>query len=145
MGGEQHQIQLEVDKDLWLYGSGSELQSAFSNLLTNAVRYTPGGGNIRVRWYRDGSGAHFEVTDNGIGIEPHHVPRLTERFYRVEKDRSRATGGTGLGLAIVKHVLQRHDGHLRVESEPEIGSMFACDFPSQRVIARARDELVRQG
>lgn len=129
----QHQVEVEADLDRWLLGVASELHSAFSNLVTNAVRYTPEGGKIVLRWYCSRTGGHFEVADNGIGIEPHHIPRLTERFYRVERDRSRATGGTGLGLAIVKHVLQRHGAQLRIESEPGQGSVFACDFPAEQL------------
>lgn len=90
-----------------------------------------------MRWYEDRNGAHFEVQDTGIGIAAHHIPRITERFYRVESDRSRATGGTGLGLAIVKHVLQHHDARLRVESRLGEGSRFICDFPAERIIRRA--------
>ena len=132
----QH-ISLEAEAGLWLRGNPSELHSAFSNLVSNAVRYTPAGGEIRVRWYADAEGAaHFEVQDTGIGIEPQHLPRLTERFYRVDTDRSRASGGTGLGLAIVKHVLQRHEARLNVESTPGKGSTFRCDFPRQRVLNR---------
>ncbi len=130
-------INLESDTGLWLNGVEQELQSAFSNLVSNAVRYTPAGGSISVRWYEDRNGAHFEVQDTGIGIAAHHIPRITERFYRVESDRSRATGGTGLGLAIVKHVLQHHDARLRVESRLGEGSRFICDFPAERIIRRA--------
>jgi two-component system, OmpR family, phosphate regulon sensor histidine kinase PhoR len=129
-------VEVQADPDLWLNGAESELQSAFSNLVSNAVRYTPAGGRVTLRWYGDEAGAHFEVEDTGIGIASQHIPRLTERFYRVESDRSRASGGTGLGLAIVKHVLQRHDARLRVESRPGEGSRFICDFPPERVLRR---------
>ena len=108
------------------------------NLLSNALRYTPDGGRIDVRWFvREGDGcAVFEVADTGIGIAREHLPRLTERFYRVDGSRSRDTGGTGLGLAIVKHVVQRHGGELQVESEPGKGSRFRLVFPAARVRRR---------
>jgi two-component system phosphate regulon sensor histidine kinase PhoR len=135
LSGEQaHQITLEADPGLWLMGSESELRSLFSNLAFNAVRYTPAGGRIQMRWYGNvQDGAHFEIQDSGIGIAAHHIPRLTERFYRVDVGRSRGSGGTGLGLAIVKHVLLRHDGQLEIESQPGQGSTFRCDFASARV------------
>jgi len=129
----QHRVVLSVESTLGLTGSSDELRSAFSNLISNAVRYTPGGGEIEIMWKeRDGKPA-FSVRDSGIGIEPHHIPRLTERFYRVDRSRSRSTGGTGLGLAIVKHVLSRHQGHLDVVSEPGQGSTFSAVFPAARV------------
>jgi two-component system phosphate regulon sensor histidine kinase PhoR len=135
MGSEKGQvISTEVDDGLWLLGDPQELHSAFSNLISNAVRYTPEGGHITLRWYRDAYGAHYEVEDDGIGIEPQHVQRLTERFYRVDKDRSRMNGGTGLGLAIVKHVLQRHGATLHISSQAGSGSVFRCDFPLSRVV-----------
>jgi two-component system phosphate regulon sensor histidine kinase PhoR len=132
----KHTIALEAERALWLKGSRNELRSAFSNLIYNAVRYTPDGGPIDIRWYRDDAGAHFEVQDTGIGVAPQHIPRLTERFYRVDVGRSREMGGTGLGLAIVKHVLMRHDAELRVESEVGKGSTFAFDFPPALVDVR---------
>jgi len=128
-GDRQHQITLAVEEELIIYGQEGELRSAFSNLVFNAVRYTPTGGAITIRWYRDDQGAHFSVADTGEGIAPEHLPRLTERFYRVDVARSRNQGGTGLGLAIVKHVLNRHRGQLHIESEPSKGSLFRCDFP----------------
>ncbi len=133
-GDAAHDIQLEAEPDLWLQGRELELRSAFSNLAYNAVRYTPPGGRIDLRWYSDDEGAHYAVTDTGIGIAPQHLPRLTERFYRVDVGRSRNSGGTGLGLAIVKHVLLRHDARLSVDSEPGAGSCFYCDFPPAAVI-----------
>ncbi|MBI3560273.1 MAG: phosphate regulon sensor histidine kinase PhoR [Gammaproteobacteria bacterium] len=129
-GDRHHQISLEVDAELFIYGDAKEIDSAFSNLVTNAVNYTPAGGRIELHWYQDDQGAHFAVIDNGIGIPPHHLPRLTERFYRVDVARSRETGGSGLGLAIVKHALSRHEASLRVDSEVGRGSTFICDFPS---------------
>lgn len=125
---------LECDDSLAIYGAEKELYSAFSNLVTNAVRYTPEGGEIRMRWYRDEAGAHFEVSDTGVGIAPQHIPRLTERFYRVDVGRSRDVGGTGLGLAIVKHVLNRHSATLRISSRINKGSTFSCDFPGALIV-----------
>ena len=117
-----------------LLGADNEIASALSNLLSNAIRYTPDGGEIRVHWQADASGAEFAVEDSGIGIDPEHLPRLTERFYRVDRGRSRDTGGTGLGLAIVKHVLSRHQAVLDVCSVPGQGSRFAARFPAARVV-----------
>ncbi len=131
-GDRQHRFQKEVDAQLWLRGNEGELRSAFSNLVFNAVRYTPKGGLITVRWQLGSEGACFEVEDTGIGIAHHHIPRLTERFYRVDAGRSRSSGGTGLGLAIVKHVLLRHDAVLRIESTPGKGSRFCCYFSEER-------------
>ncbi|MGH8619440.1 MAG: phosphate regulon sensor histidine kinase PhoR [Burkholderiales bacterium] len=133
----RHRIQLAVECADWVMGSEAELRSAFGNLVSNAVRYTPDGGEIRMAWRRgvEGEGPTFSVQDSGIGIESHHLPRLTERFYRVDRGRSRDTGGTGLGLAIVKHVLNRHQARLEVKSEPGHGSTFTAIFPRQRVVA----------
>ena len=126
-----------------LTGSANELRSAVSNLINNAVRYTPGGGLIEVQWQRlpDG-GARLVVTDSGPGIAPQHLPRLGERFYRVDRIRSRESGGTGLGLAITKHVAQRHGGELQIRSELGHGSIFALEFPPQRVRAASTAALV---
>jgi two-component system phosphate regulon sensor histidine kinase PhoR len=115
-------------------GSVEELRSAFGNLASNAVRYTPDGGRIDMVWRQGGEGPQFAVRDNGIGIRPEHIPRLTERFYRVDKSRSRETRGTGLGLAIVKHVLLRHGAQLDIESEPGQGSTFIVTFPARAAI-----------
>lgn len=115
-------------------GNLQELQSAFSNLVSNAVRYTPDGGQITLRWFeRDGQPV-FAVTDTGEGIAFEHIPRLTERFYRVDRSRSRETGGTGLGLAIVKHILTRHGAKLDIQSTPGKGSTFSAVFPRERLI-----------
>src|SRR5699024_5987509 len=103
----------------------------FSNLIFNAVNYTPERGSITLRWWCDKAGAHFCVADTGIGIAPEHIPRLTERFYRVDRGRSAKTGGTGLGLAIVKHILQRYNANLEIESRPGVGSTFCCHFPME--------------
>ena len=132
LSGEQgHQIEVEADPSLWLFGCEKELRSAFSNLAFNAVRHTPAGGRVRIRWFADAGGLHLVVEDNGEGIAPQHIPRLTERFYRINRDRSRGSGGTGLGLSIVKHVLNNHGGQLRIASELGAGSVFACDFPGE--------------
>ncbi len=134
LSGGRHQISLEGGAGAEVAGSESELLSAVGNLMTNAVRYTPEGGRVLLRWSprRDG-GAAVEVIDSGIGIARDHLPRLTERFYRVDGSRSRETGGTGLGLAIVKHVAQRHGGEIEIESEPGKGSRFALVLPAARV------------
>ncbi len=135
--GRGHILSKTVDETLWLRGDARELHSAFSNLLSNAIRYSPRGGEVALSWYHDGGRACFAVRDHGIGIAPQHLQRLTERFYRVDKGRSRETGGTGLGLAIVKHVLQRHGATLEIESEPGVGSTFRCCFPATRVVSRS--------
>lgn len=126
---QQHQIILNLDEQLYLCGDINELRSAFSNLLFNAVKYTPHGSSIEVHWYHDEDGAYLEVQDNGPGIESKHLAFLTQRFYRVEDSRSSHTGGTGLGLAIVKHVMLRHQGRLDISSSATQGSCFSCYFP----------------
>lgn len=128
----RHEITLEIVGPGRMFGVASELRSVFGNLASNAVRYTPKGGRISLRWESRPEGAAFIVSDTGIGIPPQHIPRLTERFYRVDRGRSRESGGTGLGLAIVKHVLTRHHGALEVESEPGKGSRFSACFPASR-------------
>lgn len=131
----KHTIEVLADADLDICGIESELVSAFTNLVANAVRYTPAGGTIRVCWKRDAEGgAEFAVEDSGLGIEAKHIPRLTERFYRVDRGRSREVGGTGLGLAIVKHALQRHQAQFVITSEVGKGSRFAAIFPAKQVI-----------
>ncbi len=137
-GDQQHRISLEADPHLKLKGSEAELRSAFSNLVFNAVKYTPAGGDIRIRWWGDEQGAHLAVSDTGMGIETRHLPRLTERFYRVDSSRASNTGGTGLGLAIVKHVLLRHRGNLEISSVPGKGSTFTCHFAAAQVVQRVR-------
>ncbi len=132
----RHIIESHIDQSLTFLGAGEELRSAFGNLLSNAVRYTPAGGRISVALSASDAGAVFSVTDSGPGIAPEHLPRLTERFYRVDKSRSRETGGTGLGLAIVKHILARHGGRLDIESTVGKGSTFKALLPAARV-ARA--------
>ncbi len=137
----KHIFYLETDPNLWLKGNQSELYSAFSNLVFNAVQYTPEKGVIRVRWYEADGQACMEVRDSGDGIANEHLPRLTERFYRVDKGRSRDRGGTGLGLAIVKHVLSNHNARLEISSEPGNGSTFRCVFNSSNIIHKpAEDE-----
>jgi two-component system phosphate regulon sensor histidine kinase PhoR len=134
------ELVLDLRSDVALLGSESELHSVFYNIINNAVRFTPEEGRVVVSWRGDAEGAVFEVADTGIGIPEELIPRLTERFYRVDTTRSRATGGTGLGLAIVKHALQRHDGTLQVVSQQGVGSTFSCHFPANRVVARERSE-----
>ena len=129
------EVRVRIDSDAALLGAEPEIHSAFSNLVDNAAKYTPAEGSIEMRWWVDEDGGHFSVTDTGIGIPSEHIPRLTERFYRVDAGRSRATGGSGLGLAIVKHVLQRHGAELEVRSVLGKGSTFACHFPPQRLQA----------
>lgn len=131
-----HDLQVVIEQDSEMAGSPMELHSALANLVNNAIRYTPTGGMVALRWcvLADGRG-EFSVTDSGPGIAPEHVPRLTERFYRVDRSRSRETGGTGLGLAIVKHVAQRHGAQLTIDSKPGHGSRFAITLPASRVRA----------
>lgn len=140
----RHSIGMKLLAPRWVLGASSELESALRNLLTNAVRYTPAGGQISVDWrVRDGDGL-LSVRDSGIGIPPEHLPRLTERFYRVDHGRSRETGGTGLGLAIVKHIAQRHGGRLVIDSRPGQGSTFTLRIPAGRMLAQADDEATRE-
>jgi two-component system, OmpR family, phosphate regulon sensor histidine kinase PhoR len=141
-----HHIELDIRDAATVLGSREEIASAFGNLVSNAVRYTPHDGTIRLAWRvdADGSGV-FCVRDTGIGIAAEHLPRLTERFYRVDRSRSRATGGTGLGLAIVKHVLLRHQAELAIESEPGKGSTFAARLPAARVARVARTGAAAPG
>ncbi|MEN3030172.1 phosphate regulon sensor histidine kinase PhoR [Chromobacterium amazonense] len=128
----RHQVKLLRNCDCGLWGSSQELHSAFGNLVSNAVRYTPEGGSITLAWQDEGDQLRFSVSDTGIGIPREHIPRLTERFYRVDRGRSRGSGGTGLGLAIVKHVLARHHARLEIKSEPDKGSTFSVVFPRER-------------
>lgn len=135
--GPAHQLEFAPVPDVHLLGARSELLSAVSNLVSNAIRYTPLGGRIQVRWTATPEGMLFAVQDTGPGIAAEHLPRLSERFYRVDRSRSRETGGTGLGLAITKHVMQRHGGELRIESVLGQGSTFMLQFPSSRVVSRS--------
>ncbi len=128
-GERNHKLHLSIDNNLMIHGFEDELRSAFSNIIYNAVKYTPANGHIYVDWKVQDDCPSLIVRDTGIGIETKHIPRLTERFYRVDRARSRSSGGTGLGLAIVKHVLIRHRANLRITSEYEKGSTFSCIFP----------------
>ena len=132
LSGGRHEIAASAEP-MRIRGSRDELRSAFGNLVSNAIRYTPSGGRIALAWREQDEGAVFEVRDSGIGIAQEHLPRLTERFYRVDRSRSRETGGTGLGLAIVKHVLVRHQGRLLVDSAPGQGSTFRAWLPAARL------------
>jgi two-component system phosphate regulon sensor histidine kinase PhoR len=132
----KHLISIDVDQGLWIKGDRNQLYSAFSNLIFNAVQHTHKKGVITIRWYEDSSGPVFEVSDTGEGIESDHIPRLTERFYRVDKGRSRSRGGTGLGLAIVKHVLARHRAKLNIQSVLGKGSTFQCRFGQELIVHR---------
>lgn len=134
LSNDRHTITLEADPTLALTGSNQELHSAFGNLVSNAIRYTPDGGSITMHWGKSNQQAMFSVTDTGLGIEQHHIDRLTERFYRVDRSRSRETGGTGLGLSIVKHILSRHQGRLEITSEFGKGSTFKAVFPQSRIV-----------
>ena len=138
-GFMNHKITLKADQNLYLSVNQREIYSVFSNLISNAVQYTPEHGNIDVEWYEDDTGAHFSVRDNGPGFASEHIPRLTERFYRIDAGRSREKGGTGLGLAIVKHALARYDGDLFIESELNKGSLFRCNFPKSIIIHAKSD------
>jgi two-component system, OmpR family, phosphate regulon sensor histidine kinase PhoR len=131
-------VRVKVESQSQLLGDEPEIHSAFSNLVDNAAKYTGADGALEIRWFVDQDGGHFAVSDTGIGIPPEHIPRLTERFYRVDAGRSRATGGSGLGLAIVKHVLQRHGATLEVQSTLGAGSTFTCHFPPERIAAAVR-------
>lgn len=127
-----HELSFEIDKGLHLNGIAADLESAFRNLIVNALKYTPQGGTVTVNWHETAEGPTLEVNDTGIGIPQREIPRLTERFYRVNTDRGRKSGGTGLGLAIVKNVLNRHQASLRIESKVGVGSRFVCVFPKMR-------------
>jgi two-component system phosphate regulon sensor histidine kinase PhoR len=131
-------VRVKVESQAQLIGDEPEIHSAFSNLVDNAAKYTPAEGSLEIRWWVDEDGGHFAVADTGMGVPPEHIPRLTERFYRVDPGRSRATGGSGLGLAIVKHVLQRHGATLEVQSTLGAGSTFTCHFPPERIAPTVR-------
>ena len=144
MGRVEHRMRFEVQGAAQILGVGSELQSAFSNLVSNAVRYTPASGEIEVSWRLLGDGrGEFAVRDTGPGIATEHLPRLTERFYRVDRSRSRESGGTGLGLAIVKHVAQRHGAMLDIQSEVGKGSRFSITLPAPRVRASLEQDKLK--
>lgn len=139
-GERAHSFQIEIDDLLYLKGKSDELRSAFSNLVFNAVRYTPAQGHIQLVWQMEEQQACFAVHDTGEGIAEQHIPRLTERFYRVDVSRSRGQGGTGLGLAIVKHVLNRHQGQLQIKSQLNQGSSFYCYFPESLILQNNEDQ-----
>jgi len=134
---DRHQITYRLDGPVGMMAAPIEIESAVRNLVVNAVRYTPAGGRIEIGWRITGTEGHLWVTDTGIGVTAEHLPRLTERFYRVDRGRSRDTGGTGLGLAIVKHIMQRHGGQLRIASVPGEGSTFTLVMPAARLAADA--------
>jgi len=129
----KHTIRAQIETPNDLLGVEAELASAFGNLVSNAIRYTPAGGTVTLAWREGPDGARFSVEDTGIGIDAEHIPRLTERFYRVDRSRSRETGGTGLGLAIAKRALARHEATLEIQSEPGRGSRFSARFPVRRL------------
>lgn len=135
LAGDNHQLEFSVDPELKIYGDRGQIHSACANLVQNAIRYSPDGGKIRVRWCRNGDHARFEVKDQGDGIAAEHLPRLTERFYRVDRARSRDTGGSGLGLAIVKHALNHHNSELEIQSDEGKGSLFAFELPAPLVVS----------
>ena len=126
-------ISLSLETDVNLMGEEQDLRSAFTNLLVNALKYSPDNSPVKVRWYSSDDGVVLDVEDQGEGIAATDISRVTERFYRSEVKRSKKVGGTGLGLAIVKHVLMRHDGQLYISSELGKGSRFSCHFPVKRV------------
>jgi two-component system phosphate regulon sensor histidine kinase PhoR len=138
-------VLLQVDSEALLLGDEAQIHSAFANLVDNAAKFTPQDGTVQLRWWTDANGGHFAVSDTGIGIAAEHLPRLTERFYRVDGGRSRATGGSGLGLAIVKHALQRHGASLAIRREEGRGSTFTCQFPPQRLQRARAPELKSVG
>ncbi|XOZ32506.1 phosphate regulon sensor histidine kinase PhoR [Halomonadaceae bacterium KBTZ08] len=133
-GDQGHEIELRISDNRSIHGDAEQLRSAFSNIIFNAVKYTPGGGHIYVDYSTNDETITLSVTDDGPGIDPEHIPRLTERFYRADPSRSKETGGTGLGLAIVKHILYNHDGYLTIDSTPGRGSTFRCHLPASRII-----------
>ena len=132
---KQQKIEIDINSDIHLKGNATELHAAFSNLIFNAINYTPEDGIVKIKWgLNKYGGATFQIKDNGEGIASHHIARLTRRFYRVDSDRSRQGGGTGLGLAIVKHVLERHSAQLEIDSSVGVGSEFRCLFPQDKVV-----------
>jgi two-component system phosphate regulon sensor histidine kinase PhoR len=128
------QVEVSIESSASIIGDEAMVQSAFSNLVDNAAKYTPADGSVHIRWWTDETGGHFSVRDTGPGISAEHLPRLTERFYRVDPGRSRETGGSGLGLAIVKHALYRHGARLEIDSVEGRGSTFTCHFPRDRLL-----------
>jgi two-component system phosphate regulon sensor histidine kinase PhoR len=135
------EISLSIETDVQIIGDEGQLHSAFANLIDNAIKYTPAQGRVALRFWADDDGAYVSVTDTGIGIAAEHLPRLTERFYRVDAGRARQTGGSGLGLAIVKHALQRHGATLEIDSREGRGSTFTCRFPPRRLAGPAEQRI----
>ena len=144
-GRRTHRVEVDAEPGTRIRGSGSEFRAIFSNLVRNAVQYTPDGGTIRIEWKLGDASVRFAVADDGEGIEPEHLSRLTERFYRVDTGRSREVGGTGLGLAIVKHALMHYDGKLEIESEPGHGSRFTCRFPRTLLVESVQAAESQEG
>jgi two-component system phosphate regulon sensor histidine kinase PhoR len=142
LSAEKHTLRLELLSSCALLGNTDELRSAFGNLISNAIRYTSQGGEILVSWHEQGGQPIFSVQDSGIGISQQHIPRLTERFYRVDCSRSRETGGTGLGLAIVKHIANRHQARLEIDSVEGKGSTFSILFPASRRLPSPAEEAI---
>jgi len=130
---KHHNITFDIDSNIGIFGIESELKSAYANLVSNAIAYTPEQGHIHISWQKNGNKMKYSVKDNGPGIKPEHINRLTERFYRVDKSRSRDTGGSGLGLAIVKHVLNHHHAELVINSKLEQGSEFVIYFEPKSI------------
>jgi two-component system phosphate regulon sensor histidine kinase PhoR len=145
MSRGKHSIEVQCEEGLAVHGNQNDLESAFRNLIFNAIHYTPAGGRVTISWKNTGAGPAFSVEDSGIGIPRRDIPRLTERFYRVGSDRSRNTGGTGLGLSIVKHVLNAHGARLQIESELGEGSTFTCIFPPERSLEPDRFSSLNAG
>jgi two-component system, OmpR family, phosphate regulon sensor histidine kinase PhoR len=145
LAGQQHIPHIDIDcqSQSKLYGSTAEIESVIVNLLSNAIRHTPEDGQITAAWTSDDGRVQLSVTDTGAGIESEHIPRLTERFFRVDAGRSRDDGGVGLGLAIVKHILERHDACLQIESTPGSGSRFSCQFAQERIVAATPGQSTR--
>jgi two-component system phosphate regulon sensor histidine kinase PhoR len=140
-----HQIVMDIDRSLWLSGDEAELRSAFANLAYNAINYSPEGGKIILRWQLENAAPRFSVVDQGMGIAQAQIPRITERFYRVDESRSRQSGGTGLGLSIVKHVLVLHQAELKIESQVGQGSTFSCVFPAEKAIIKSSTPILPFG
>ena len=137
LSGGRHEIVFRVNENLKVFGNDEQLRSAVSNLVYNSVNHTPAGTRIEVSWQQTAQGAQFQVSDNGPGIAAQHIPRLTERFYRVDKARSRQTGGSGLGLAIVKHALSHHHSRLDIDSEVGVGTRFLFTLPNRLIVPNA--------
>lgn len=133
---KNHIVDVQAANDLNILGSEEEIRSALSNLVSNAVRYSPNGGTISIKWTLVDNEPVFSCQDQGVGIAPEHLSRLTERFYRVDKSRSQETGGTGLGLAIVKHIVNRHNAKLKITSEPNKGSQFSIQFSKDAIVSQ---------